>query len=46
MFSMFFTKTNEQPQWAALIHINLLTYYVITLAYVIGSDDNAGSIAL
>ena len=46
MFSGFFAKQNEQPQWAAPIHINLLTYYIITLAHVIGSDNNAGSIAL
>ena len=46
MFSIFFTKTNEQPQRAALFHINLLTYYIITLAHVIGSDDNTGSITL
>ena len=46
MFSGFFAKQNEQPQPAALFHINLLTYYIITLAHVIGSDDNAGSIAL
>jgi hypothetical protein len=46
MFSGFFAKQNEQPQRAALFHINLLTYYIITLAHVIGSDDNAGSIAL
>ena len=46
MFSGFFAKQNEQQQRAALFHINLLTYYIITLAHVIGSDDNAGSIAL